>query len=117
MNPSKERDCTGALAAGEPAFCTTLAKEVASLKLDLAHAAELLALIHRDGGHHIDKVGWKQAVADAITIVTDGLHKQRLEQEASTRPVHHTNPGGAPDCPECFGGEPDCDRCDGKGWV
>jgi hypothetical protein len=36
-------------------------------------AGELLARIHRDGGHHINDVGWEQAFLDADDRVVEWL--------------------------------------------
>lgn len=41
----------------------------------VTQAKDLLAVIHRDGGHHTGKVGFKQSVADAIK---EWGHRQSL---------------------------------------
>jgi len=37
---------------------------------------ELLAVIHRDGGHHTDEVGVAQSVADAISLIYDCMARR-----------------------------------------
>lgn len=50
-------------------------------ELERAHG-NLLAVIHRDGGHHVDRVGWKQAAKDAERVVI-ALRERVRELEAS----------------------------------
>ena len=40
------------------------------------HAMNLLAVIHRDGGHHTTKVGFKKSCTDAEDVVLRLLHKE-----------------------------------------
>lgn len=44
-----------------------------ALRAELAAAKNLLARIHRDGGHHTEAVGFTQSVADADTKVSGWL--------------------------------------------
>lgn len=44
----------------------------------------LLAIIHRDGGHYIDDNGWEKAVEDAIQKVYDD--RAKLEPQMSATP-------------------------------
>ncbi|RLD06505.1 MAG: hypothetical protein DRI65_06630 [Chloroflexota bacterium] len=49
--------------------------------------SNLLAILHRDGGHYEDKHGTKQALIDAIPA-----HYTRIEEEAAlTRRLYETN--------------------------
>lgn len=42
------------------------------------HANDLLAVIHRDGGHHTGKVGYEQSCRDATDVVV--AMRARLEE-------------------------------------
>mgnify|MGYP006279261323 CR=1 FL=1 len=70
------RDGDSDLCAAAPDLAATveaLHAEVARLR-EIEHGAgELLARIHRDGGHHINNVGWKQAFLDADDRVVEWL--------------------------------------------
>lgn len=50
---------------------------------ELEDAGNLLALIHRDGGQHIGKVGWKQACKDAEAKVS--TERAEVESEKNLR--------------------------------
>ena len=39
------------------------------------HLKELLAIIHRDGGHYTEKHGIEKSVKDAITIIYRNMEK------------------------------------------
>ena len=76
---------------------------------------DLLAIIHRDGGHHHDKVGSQQAVDDAHEIW--GRLVSYAESLAGGRCW-----GGSPDCPERMDNGKArhhdwCRRCEAKYWV
>ena len=45
-----------------------LLKEIEGLKRQVWHAGNLLAVLHGDGGHHIDRVGWEQACLDGRSV-------------------------------------------------
>jgi hypothetical protein len=51
----------------------SLEKQVLSLRAELAAAKNLLARIHRDGGHHTEAVGFARSVADAGDKVSEWL--------------------------------------------
>jgi hypothetical protein len=51
----------------------TTADEIKTLRNIKHWAGELLARIHRDGGHHINDVGWEQAFLDADDRVVKWL--------------------------------------------
>lgn len=42
-----------------------LTAQLAEARADVAAAKDLLAVVHRDGGHHTERVGFAQACADA----------------------------------------------------
>ena len=42
---------------------------VTDLEKDNTHCRNLLAIIHRDGGHHTNKVGLEQSCKDAVEVV------------------------------------------------
>jgi hypothetical protein len=47
---------------------------------------ELLAVIHRDGGHYTADVGLEQSFADAVMIVTSTrMALEEMERHAPTR--------------------------------
>jgi len=56
-----------------------------ALRAELAAAKNLLARIHRDGGHHTEAVGFAQSVADADAKVSEWLlaEADRIEKEAA----------------------------------
>jgi regulator of replication initiation timing len=63
----------------------SLEKQVVSLRAELAAAKDLLAKIHRDGGHHTEAVGFAQSVADADAKVSEWLMAEadRIAKEAA----------------------------------
>ena len=60
-------------AADLAATVEALHAEVERLRDIERWAGELLARIHRDGGHHINNVGWEQAFLDADDRVVEWL--------------------------------------------
>ncbi len=54
-------------------FVDNLTAERDQLRAELAAAKNLLARIHRDGGHHTEAVGFAQSVADAGDKVSEWL--------------------------------------------
>lgn len=73
--PHATRGNTALIAAAPDLAATVeaLHAEVQRLRDIERWAGELLARIHRDGGHHINNVGWKQAFLDADDCVVEWL--------------------------------------------
>lgn len=62
-----------------------LVQEVLRLRKELEAAANLLAVIHRDGGHHTAAVGWAQSLTDAESAIHDSrLKHDTLVTEVET---------------------------------
>ena len=57
-----------------------LKAKIAELKGELQQAGNVLAVIHRDGGHYISKHGWRKACMDAKTLVV-ALRQKAIENE------------------------------------
>jgi hypothetical protein len=55
-----------------------------ALILHEREARSLLAVIHRDGGHHTERVGFAQSTADAIEIVYVMLAAMVADEEGDT---------------------------------
>lgn len=77
-------------------MCKTMSRKFASDNMedltemttgsDEKHVKDLLAIIHRDGGHHTLKVGYSQSITDAEVVVTQlreklGRAEFNLQQE------------------------------------
>ena len=75
-------DCRRILTTEPKCFYCT---ERGALRAELAAAKNLLARIHRDGGHHTEAVGFAQSVADADAKVSEWLlaEADRIEKEAA----------------------------------
>ena len=62
-------------------YCDTLEREKAELE---HHAKNLLAVCHRDGGHHTEEVALYQSCMDAETLINE-LRKENDELEERLR--------------------------------
>lgn len=71
-----------------------LRKENETLRDKVNHAGNLLAVIHRDGGHYIDEFGWEKACQDAQTIAVRLLRECSDAWDSASKDEDGTVSGG-----------------------